>query len=104
VGAAPGAAIGAIIGGVGGIVTGAITTTIKGVSTKAEKEALDILEKEYLKDNTILQKIEDGLMTDADWDSIGIEDEALRASLQENADKVSELVKEMAVNTNAINA
>ena len=43
-------------------------------------------------------------MTDAEWDSIGIDDTELRASLRDNADEVSALVQEMAANTAAVNA
>lgn len=94
------AAIGASIGLISGIVTGIVQET----STETENDALEELEKAYLEDNSILQKIADGSITDSEWDSIGIEDEALRASLQANSAEVSELIKEMAANTSAINA
>ena len=94
----------AIIGGIVGAVAGGIVGAVSSTSTEEENEALEKLEAAYLKDETVLQKLKDGSLTDADWDKIGIEDEALRKSLQQNADSVSELVKEMGANTAAIQA
>lgn len=96
-----GTAVGAIIGGVAGLIGGAIGAATTGTSSTEENEALEALEAAYLKDDTILQKLKDGTI---DWDALGIEDEALRKSLQANADEVGELVKEMAANTSAIQA
>lgn len=94
----------AIIGGVVGAIAGGVIGAVSSTSTEEENEALEKLEKAYLKDETVLQKLKDGTLTDADWDKIGIEDDALRKSLQQNADSVSELVKEMGANTAAIQA
>ena len=99
-----GTALGAAIGGLGGLIAGAISDATTGTATDAETDALERLEKAYLEDDTILQKIADGSMTDAEWDSIGIDDASLRAALQENSAEVSALVKEMAANTTAIDA
>ena len=100
----PAALITGAIGAAVGAIAGATTAIIQETSTDVENEALEKLESAYLDDSSILQKIKDGSMTDAEWDAIGIEDEALRASLQANADEVSALVQEMAANTAAVNA
>ena len=99
-----GTAIGAAVGGVIGLIGGAISDAVGGTAVDAETEALEKLEKAYAEDNTILQKLADGSLTDQEWDAIGIEDENLRASLQANSDEVSALVKEMAANTAAVSA
>ena len=104
IGNAIGAGVGAIVGAIAGLTTGIVATLETGAADEQEADALEKLEKAYLEDNTILQKLADGSLTDAEWDAIGIEDEALRASLQDNATEVSALVKEMAANTTAINA
>ena len=99
----PGAIITGIVGAILGATAGAVGAVKTATSTEEENAALEKLEKAYLEDSSILQKIKDGSMTDAEWDAIGIEDEALRASLQANAEEVSALVQEMAANTTAIN-
>ena len=99
-----GTAIGAAVGGAIGLIGGFISDAVKGTAVEAETDALEKLEKAYAEDNTILQKLADGSLTDQEWDAIGIEDENLRASLQANSDEVSALVKEMAANTAAISA
>ena len=104
IGAAPGAAAGAIIGAVSGLITGIISTVATGISNEAEKEAFDKLKEAQLKDDTIAQKLKDGTLTDADWDKIGIEDEALRKALIDNGNAVADLIVEMAENTAAIDA
>ncbi len=96
----PAGIIGAIVGALGGAITGIVTAT----STEDETDALDALQKAYLEDETIMQRIKDGTMTEAEWDALQIEDEALRESLRMNADEVTALVQEMAANTAAINA
>ena len=99
-----GTAIGAAVGGAIGLIGGAISDAVGGTAVEAETDALEKLEKAYAEDNTILQKLADGSLTDQEWDAIGIEDENLRASLQANSDEVSALVKEMAANTAAVSA
>ena len=99
-----GTAIGAAVGGAIGLIGGAISDAVVGTAVEAETDGLEKLEKAYAEDNTILQKLADGSLTDQEWDAIGIEDENLRASLQANSDEVSALVKEMAANTAAVSA
>ena len=89
--------VAAILGGAAGATASGLT----GTSSAEENEALEKLEAAYLEDETILQQLKDGTI---DWGKIGIEDTALRDSLQKNADEVSELIKEMAANTTAIQA
>ena len=96
----PAAIIGGIVGAIGGAVAGIVANT----STDDENQALDALSKAYLEDETIMQKIKDGSLTAAEWDELGIKDEALRESLKMNADEVADLVQEMAANTAAVNA
>ena len=93
-----------IIGLAVGATAGAVVGIAQATSTKDENESLEKLEKAYLEDATIMQRIKDGSMTETEWESIGIEDEALRESLQKNADSVTDLIQEMAANTAAINA
>ena len=96
-----GTAVGAVVGAIGGVIGQAI---VGGTASSSEDKALEALESAYMQDETVLQKLKDGSLTDKEWEAMGINDTALRASLEKNADKVSELVKEMAANTNAINA
>ena len=98
-----GTALGAVVGGLVGVIGGAITTAVVGNETEAESDALEKLEKAYLEDDTILQKVKDGSMTDEEWKKIGIEDSSLIQSLEANGAEVAALVEEMAANTAAIN-
>ena len=90
----------AIIGGIAGLVTGIVQET----STETEQEAFDALAKQAEKDETFLARLKAGEVSADELNSIGIEDEALITSLQQNGEQVSELVGEMAANTAAINA
>jgi phage tail tape-measure protein len=92
IGTAVGAAVGALIGTAVGAIGGAIAQSSTGASDEKENAALESLEKAYLEDDTILQKLKDGSMTEADWDKLEIDDTTLRASLEANADEVAELV------------
>ena len=100
IGTLAGAIGGAIIGGIGGV----IANSIVGISDTTENDALEKLEAAYLQDDTVLQKLKSGQMTEADWQALDINDSALRASLEKNADEVAELVQEMANNTKAVDA
>ena len=104
IGNAVGAGIGALVGLAAGAITGVVATVSTGIGREAENEALEKLEEAYLEDDTILQKLKDGSISEADWDKIGIDDTSLREALKENGKEVSELVKEMGANTKAIEA
>jgi len=97
IGAAVGAAIGAAVGLIAGIAT-------SNASSKAETDALEALEKAYLEDETVLQKLKNGSLTEQEWTEMGIDDAALRESLERNADEVADLVEEMGANTTALRA
>jgi hypothetical protein len=88
--------VGTLIGAVGGLIVGAVGGAIAnsavGLSNTIENNALEKLEAAYLEDSSILQKIKGGNMSESDWQALDINDEALRKSLQENADEVANLV------------
>lgn len=96
----PAAIIGAVVGGVAGLVTGIVQET----STKTEQEAFDALAEKAETDEDFLARLKAGEVSEEEFKSIGIEDERLIASLQQNGEQVAELVGEMAANTAAINA
>lgn len=96
----PAAAIGAVVGGVAGLVTGIVQET----STKTEQEAFDALAEKAETDEDFLARLKAGEVSEEEFKSIGIEDERLIASLQQNGEQVATLVGEMAANTAAINA
>ena len=100
----PGALITAAIGASIGLISGIVTGIVQETSTDTETEAIDLLAQQAEKDESLLARLKAGEVSADELKTIGIEDEALIASLQKNGEEVAALVGEMQANTAAINA